>query len=69
MKSILIFSEFYYPDLLSSGYYMTEIAENLALNRKVTVITTGDVLKQTTETRNNVSIIRIPKKNFNKNIY
>ena len=68
MKSILIFSEFYYPDLISSGYYITEIAEHLALKRKVTVITTGDVTKLTNETRNKVIIIRIPKKTFNKNI-
>jgi glycosyltransferase involved in cell wall biosynthesis len=68
MKSILIFSEFYYPDLLSSGYYMTEIAEKLALKHQVTVITTGESTHVTNEITNNVSIIRIPKKNFNKNI-
>lgn len=68
MKSIFIFSEFYYPDQLSSGYYMTEIAEKLATNHNVTVITSGEVFRQTSELRNNVTIIRVSGKIYNKNI-
>lgn len=68
MKTIIIFSEYYYPDLLSSGYYITEIAEAFALNCRVTVITSGKVLYETTEIRNNVTIIRIPIDKFNKNV-
>ena len=30
MKKIWIISEFYYPIVTSTGYYMTEIAEHLA---------------------------------------
>ena len=60
---IFIFTEFYYPNLLSSGYYLTKIAEHLSLNNDVTVITTGN---STFSTRNNVKIFRIKTKSFNK---
>lgn len=66
MKSILIFSEFYHPEL-SSGYYIQEIAEKLALTHRVTVITTGDDSEQSEETKNQVHIIRMPEKGLNKN--
>ena len=40
---IYIFTEVYYPDLTSSGYFITEIAEHFALTNDVSVITTGTV--------------------------
>lgn len=47
---------------------MTEIAEILALNHNVTVITTGFTSNQIIEKRNKVTIIRVPAKKYNKNI-
>lgn len=64
---IYIFSEPYYPDVTSSGYFLTEIAEHLALNNEVTVITVGKEKDSKTSIRNGVEIIRLRSKNFNKN--
>ena len=68
MKTIKIFSEVYYPDLISSGYYMTEISETLAKDHDVTVFCGGTNTKFHSEVRNKVKIVRFPLKNFNKNI-
>ena len=63
---IYIFSEFYSEDLTSSGYYITEIAQNYALTHDVTVITTSKVNKTATLIENGVNIKRISIQNFNK---
>ena len=60
---IFIFTEFYYPNLVSSGYYLTKVAEHLSLTNDVTVITTGD---NSFATINNVKVFRIKTKPFNK---
>ena len=56
---VYIFSEIYYPDLTSSGYFITEIAEHLALNNNVTVITTGKITDSKSSVLNGVNIIKI----------
>ena len=63
---VYIFTEVYYPDLTSSGYYMTEIAEHLALNNNVTVITTGKITDSKSSVLNGVNIIRLKTTVFNK---
>jgi glycosyltransferase involved in cell wall biosynthesis len=63
---VYIFTEVYYPDLTSSGYFMTEIAEHLALNNSVTVITTGKITDSKSSVLNGVNIIRLKTTVFNK---
>ena len=63
---VYIFTEVYYPDLTSSGYFMTEIAEHLALNNNVTVITTGKITDSKSSVLNGVNIIRLKTTVFNK---
>ena len=63
---IYIFTEVYFPDLTSSGYYITEIAEHLALNNNVTVITTGEITDSKSSVLNGVNIIRLKTPVFNK---
>jgi glycosyltransferase involved in cell wall biosynthesis len=63
---VYIFSEIYYPDLTSSGYFITEIAEHLALNNNVTVITTGKITDSKSSVLNGVNIIRLKTPVFNK---
>lgn len=67
MGRIFIFSEFYYPNELSSGYYVTEIAEHLAKKCEVTVVCISNVKRNVCEARNNVNIIRIPDSEWDKN--
>ena len=70
-----IISEFYYPVVTSTGYYMTEIAEHLASRRQnVHVITTSSIYNEVKqyervkkEIRNNVCIHRIATRNIDKN--
>ena len=63
---IYIFTEVYYPDLTSSGYFLTEIAEHLALTNDVTVISTGKIKDPKSSFRNGVNIIRLKVSTFNK---
>ncbi|MBN2521140.1 MAG: glycosyltransferase family 4 protein [Bacteroidales bacterium] len=67
MGRIIIFTEFYYPELLSTGYFITEIAEFLAQKSEVIVICPSAKIESTKEIHNRVSIIRIPTANLNKN--
>lgn len=67
MSKLLIFSEFYYPRVSSSGYYITEIAEHLAIKSEVTVVCVAKQHKVTEEKYNGVKIIRIPDVSLNKN--
>ena len=62
---IYIFTEVYSENLTSSGYYMTEIARDFALNHEVTVITTSKV-DTATFIENGVNVIRIKVPIFNK---
>ena len=73
-KKIWIISELYYPTLNSTGYYMTEIAEYLALKgHRVEVITTNLAYNKSSisnvknEVINNVSIHRVLLKQIDKN--
>ena len=65
-KEIFIFTDCYYPDLVSSGYYMTEIAEKLAHGHLVTVITTSEENLNGEELRNKVRIIRVGSSKLDK---
>ena len=63
---VYIFTEVYFPDLTSSGYFLTEIAEHLALKHKVTVITTGKETDFKYSVLNGVNLIRLKTPTFNK---
>lgn len=75
MKKIWIISEFYYPIVTSTGYYMTEIAEHLAKSDyDVYVICTDAKYNKVDKTkfikeeiRNNVHIKRVKTFDINKN--
>lgn len=74
-KRIWIISEYYYPIVTSTGYYMTEIAEYLASRgMDVNVICTGSKYNETDsydirayEEHNCVKIYRVKVKEFDKN--
>lgn len=74
-KKIWIVSEFYYPIVTSTGYYITEIAEYVASKgRDVNVITTNSKYNESKnyqfrrfEDRNNVKIERVIGKEIDKN--
>ena len=63
---VYIFTEVYFPNLTSSGYFLTEIAEHLALNNHVTVITTGEITDPKFSILNRVNLIRLKTPIFNK---
>jgi glycosyltransferase involved in cell wall biosynthesis len=63
---LYIFTELYFPNLTSSGYFLTEIAEHLALKNKVTVVTTGKITDAKYSILNGVNLIRLPMPVFNK---
>lgn len=63
---VYIFTEVYYPNLTSSGYFLTEIAEHLALKHEVTVITTGKFNDSKYSILNGVNLIRLETPVFNK---
>lgn len=72
IKMILLVSELYYPEEISTGYILTKIAEGLALNYPIQVITGPpdySGLKQAPrfEIRNNVKIERVSAISLNKN--
>jgi glycosyltransferase involved in cell wall biosynthesis len=74
-NKIWIVSEYYYPIVTSTGYYITEIAEYLALKGlDVNVISTGSKYNETgdyefkvREVRNGVNIFRVKAGNIDKN--
>ncbi len=69
-----ILTEVYYPEEISTGYYMTSIAEGLAADRDVRVLTgqpkhmSRGMVAPKREIRNGVEIIRTSGTTFNKNI-
>tara|TARA_Y100000768_G_C23986657_1_gene689269 strand:+ start:2202 stop:3359 length:1158 start_codon:yes stop_codon:yes gene_type:complete len=63
---VYFFTEVYYPDLTSSGYFLTEIAEHLALKHEVTVVTTGKINDAKYSILNGVNLIRLKTPVFNK---
>jgi len=74
-KRVLIATEYYYPIVTSTGYYMTEIAEFLARkNLDVHVICTGSKYNEVSdyklaaqEVHNGVNIHRVLTKELDKN--
>jgi len=73
-KRIFILSEIYFPEQTSTGYFMTKIAEGLAENYKVTVITGPatnyfqPVTSSQREIINEVEVIRCKGTTFDKKI-
>ena len=69
-----ILTEVYYPEQISTGYYMTSIAEGLAKNREVLVLTgqpkhmSRGLVAPKQERRNGVEIIRTRGTTLNKNV-
>lgn len=69
-----ILTEVYYPEEISTGYYMTSIAEGLAADRDVVVLTgqpkhmSRGLVAPKHEYRNSVEIIRTRGTTLNKNI-
>lgn len=69
---IIVVSEIYYPEEVSTGFILTKIAEGLALEHEVSVVTgppdySGKKSVPKYEIRNNVKINRIKVKSLNKN--
>ena len=69
---ILLVSELYYPEEISTGFILTKIAEGLAENTSVQVITgppdySGLKIAPQFEVRNNVKIERVKAISLNKN--
>ena len=69
-----ILTEVYYPEQISTGYYMTSIAEGLASDREVIVLTgqpkhmSRGLVAPKHENRNGVEIIRTRGTTLNKNV-
>ena len=74
-KTLWILTEVYYPEQISTGYYLTEIAEGLAKQREVKVITgqpkhmSRGLQAQKHEWRNNVEIFRANGTTLDKNAF
>ncbi|HQZ98352.1 MAG TPA: glycosyltransferase family 4 protein [Pyrinomonadaceae bacterium] len=74
-KTLWILTEVYYPEEISTGYYLTEIAEGLAKQREVKVITgqpkhmSRGLQAQKHEWRNNVEIFRANGTTLDKNAF
>lgn len=73
MKKIFILTELYFPEKTSTAYFLTEIAQGLAQNNQVSVIT-GNLMYETKsqplpryETIKSVDIVRCRATSFNKN--
>ncbi len=71
-KKVWIVSELFYPETISTGYIMTEIAESLAKNHSVSVIAGPKFYeknnsKTATYLLDSIDIIRIDNKGYNKN--
>ncbi len=74
-NTLWILSEVYYPEEISTGYYLTSIAEGLAKHRSVKVLTgqpkhmSRGQRAAKRETRNGVDIIRAWGTTLDKNIF
>lgn len=73
-KTLWILTEVYYPEEISTGYYLTQIAEGLAASRDVKVITgqpkhmSRGLRAEKHETRNGVEIFRVSGTTLDKNV-
>lgn len=73
-NTLWILTEVYYPEVISTGYYLTEIAEGIAKERKVRVITgqpkhmARGLRARKREVRNGVEVIRAWGTTLDKNI-
>ncbi len=71
MSKIWITSEYYFPDLTSSGYYLTQIAEKLGEANDVEVLCATPHFKEGQpikfETTNGIRVRRLGKDKLNKN--
>ncbi len=74
-KTLWILTEVYHPEEISTGYYLTEIAEGLAKQREVKVITgqpkhmSRGMLAPRHEWRNKVEIFRASGTTLDKNVF
>jgi colanic acid biosynthesis glycosyl transferase WcaI len=72
--TLWILTEVYYPEEISTGYYLTQIAEGLAASRDVKVITgqpkhmARGLKAEKHETRNGVEIFRVSGTTLDKNV-
>ena len=69
-----VVSEIYYPEQISTGYYLTSIAEGLTGNYEVKVFcgqpnyASRGTLAPKRETRNGVEVFRVPSTTLDKNV-
>lgn len=74
LNTVWVLTEVYYPEEISTGYYLTSIAEGLARDRRVKVLTgqpkhmSRGQRAPRRETRNEVEIIRVWGTTLDKNI-
>ncbi len=74
-STLWILTEVYYPEEISTGYYLTQIAEGLAAERPVSVITgqpkhmSRGLKAPKTEIRNGVEIFRVAGTTLDKNVF
>ncbi|MEH6748189.1 MAG: glycosyltransferase family 4 protein [Maribacter arcticus] len=72
-KQLFIISELFYPETISTGYIMTEIAKELAKNKKITVIAGPEFYEEkehsTINELNHINIIRGDYVTYNKNSF
>lgn len=74
-NALWVLTEVYYPEDISTGYYLTTIAEGLARDRMVKVITgqpkhmSRGVKAPAHEVRNRVEIFRASGTTFDKNVF
>ncbi|MBK9530139.1 MAG: glycosyltransferase family 4 protein [Acidobacteria bacterium] len=73
-NTLWVLTEVYYPEEISTGYYLTSIAEGIAADRDVKVITgqpkhmSRGMLAPKRETRNGVEIFRVWGTTLDKNV-
>lgn len=73
-NTLWVLTEVYYPEEISTGYYLTSIAEGIAANREVKVITgqpkhmSRGMRAPKRETRNGVEIFRVWGTTLDKNV-
>jgi glycosyltransferase involved in cell wall biosynthesis len=74
LPTLWIVSELYYPEMTSTGYYITTITEGLAREGRVRVIcgqpnySSKGILAPRSEVRNGVEIFRVASTRLNKNL-
>ncbi len=73
-NTLWVLTEVYYPEEISTGYYLTAIAEGIAADREVKVITgqpkhmSRGMRAPKRETRNGVDVFRVWGTTFDKNV-